>query len=93
MYSPASFSVSSFRPSGKMIGSSNEADQDNRNTQAMILGVPRQHSLFLVACHLVHVLYYREMKTKREWRSCSGGFVFTTSSGAVPRGSSVQSRG
>ena len=25
----------------------------------MILGVPRQHSLFLAACQLVHVLYYR----------------------------------
>jgi len=32
----------------------------------MILGVPRQHSLFLAACQLVHVLYYREMKTARE---------------------------
>ena len=32
----------------------------------MILGVPRQHSLFLAACQLVHVFYYREMKTARE---------------------------
>jgi hypothetical protein len=32
----------------------------------MILGVPRQHSLFLAAYHLVLVLYYREMKTNRE---------------------------
>jgi ATP-dependent DNA ligase len=32
----------------------------------MILGVPRQHSLFLAACQLVHVLYYREMTTNRE---------------------------
>ena len=48
------------------MGSSKRVDQGKKCTQAMILGVPRQHSLFLAACHLVHVLYYREMKTNRE---------------------------
>jgi hypothetical protein len=48
------------------IGSSNEADQGNKIYSAMILGVPRQQSLFLVACHFVPVLYFREMISDRE---------------------------
>jgi hypothetical protein len=33
----------------------------------MILGVPRQQSLFLAACQLVPVLYYREMSEHLKW--------------------------
>src|SRR5215207_6928127 len=65
MWSAASFSVSSFRPSGKMMGSSNGADQGNNFTQAMILGVPQQNTLFLAACQIVHGLYYSRLCEKR----------------------------
>jgi hypothetical protein len=68
------------------MGSSNAADQGNKSTQAMILGVPREQTLFLAACQFVHDLYYREMTTSREieilrLRAQGGG------------GSSAQSRG
>jgi len=50
---------------GSGSGSSNGADQGNNFTQAMILGVPRQPSLFLAACQLVHDLYYSSPHEKR----------------------------
>jgi hypothetical protein len=58
--------VSCFLAVGQNDGILKRGGPGQQNTQAMILGVPARHSMFLVACHLVHVLYYREMKTDRE---------------------------
>lgn len=45
----------------------------------MILGVPAQERLFLAACHLVHVLCYREMRTPREIEILFRRLRYTTS--------------